>query len=201
MEIKREHSLKTSCDCGLCRKALFLQTSQSKIKTTSLCVMILKSLKQLKPLKDFYSMKEDIYDYVSDHWVVISQFSIFQKANWKKMLLDTFNHCSFIETGRAYGLRASFRLKDHKIKDDSSSVSVKTFDSSSSSQEVVEISQTLWSSFDSLVKQMNKNALLLESYGHTSHNIDCGFCSYYANSQLVSANGFEMFKGNVFNQN
>ncbi|KAL7719354.1 hypothetical protein QTN25_003075 [Entamoeba marina] len=131
-------------------------------------------------------MKEDIYDYVSDHWV--------------KMLLDTFNHCSFIETGRAYGLRASFRLKEHKIKDDSSSVSVKTFDSSSS-QEVVEISQTLWSSFDSLVKQMNKNALLLDSYGQTLNNNDCGFCSYYANSQLVSASKFEMFKGNVFNQN
>ncbi|ELP93282.1 hypothetical protein EIN_056570 [Entamoeba invadens IP1] len=106
-----------TCKCSLCKKVEFLKSSQNRVKTTALCVLILKSLKELKPEKEFYSMKQDIYDFVSEHWNCVSSFSIFKRQNYKKLLLDTFNHCSCIETGRNYGLRASFRLKEKKINE------------------------------------------------------------------------------------
>ena len=102
---------KKLCNCSLCKKVMFLKNNSNKIKTTTLCVLILKALKEIKPEKEFYSMRQDIYDFVSEHWSCVKGFSIFSKPNWKKMLLDTFNHCTHIETGRNYGLRASFRIK------------------------------------------------------------------------------------------
>lgn len=103
---------KKVCTCALCKKVMFLKNNSNKIKTTTLCVLILKALKEIKPEKEFFSMRQDIYDFVGEHWNCVKGFSIFSKPNWKKMLLDTFNHCTNIETGKNYGLRASFRIKN-----------------------------------------------------------------------------------------
>ena len=100
------------CKCALCKKMGCMRTNSHKIKTTTLCILILKTLKEMKPEKDFFSMKQDIYGFVNEHKACLAGFSLFAKPNWKKMLLDTFNHCTKIETGKGYGLRASFRLKE-----------------------------------------------------------------------------------------
>ena len=111
MEVNTQ-AVKKACNCSLCKKVMFLKNNSNKIKTTTLCVLILKALKEIKPEKEFYSMRQDIYDFVGEHWNCVKGFSIFSKPNWKKMLLDTFNHCTNIETGKNHGLRASFRIKN-----------------------------------------------------------------------------------------
>ena len=99
------------CKCSLCKRMGSMRMNSHKIKTTTLCILILKTLKEMKPEKEFFSMKQDIYGFVNEHKTCLLGFSLFTKPNWKKMLLDTFNHCTKIETGKGYGLRASFRLK------------------------------------------------------------------------------------------
>lgn len=114
---------KKTCNCTLCKKVMFLRNNSNKIKTTTLCVLILKALKEIKPEKEFYSMRQDIYDFVGEHWNCVRSFSIFTKPNWKKMLLDTFNHCTNIETGKNFGLRASFRIKNKQEENKSENIS------------------------------------------------------------------------------
>ena len=104
-------SVRTVCQCPLCKKGCFLMSTTCKMKGTAVCVLILKSLMYLKPEKSSYSMKEDIYDFIQHHWVYLREISMFKKSNWKKLVLDTFNHCTSIETGKVCGQRASFRLK------------------------------------------------------------------------------------------
>ena len=101
------------CKCSLCKRMGCMRSNSHKIKATTLCILILKTLKEMKPEKEYFSMKQDIYTFVSDHRSCLTGFSIFDKPNWKKMLLDTFNHCTKIETGKTVGLRASFRLKNN----------------------------------------------------------------------------------------
>ncbi|EDR28987.1 hypothetical protein EDI_180220 [Entamoeba dispar SAW760] len=108
------------CTCCLCKRVVLLRNGLKKIKTTDLCILILKSLKELKPEKEFYSMKQDIYEFVTEHWNCVKDFSVFTKPHWKKILLDTFNHCTNIETGKNFKLRASFRIRSKTANDNKS---------------------------------------------------------------------------------
>ncbi|KAL7718749.1 Uncharacterized protein QTN25_003707 [Entamoeba marina] len=105
------------CCCCLCRKSQFFQYQNPKIKTTRICILILKSLKSLHPLQEFFSMKDDIYNFIHDHWWLLERLSIFQKTNWKKSILDSFNHCTSIESGKdVNNKRGCYKLKlDNKL--------------------------------------------------------------------------------------
>ncbi|KAL7712575.1 Uncharacterized protein QTN25_009752 [Entamoeba marina] len=101
------------CYCCLCKKTQFFQVPNPKIKTTRLCVLILKSLKCLQPTQDFFSLKTDIYNFIYDHWHLLEKLKLFQKTQWRKSILDAFNHCSLIESGKdANHNRGFYRLKE-----------------------------------------------------------------------------------------
>ncbi|BFU20384.1 hypothetical protein KM1_130570 [Entamoeba histolytica HM-3:IMSS] len=117
---ERKFESQYCCTCCLCKRVVLLTNGIKKIKTTDLCILILKSLKELKPEKEFYSMKQDIYEFVNEHWNCLKHFSVFTKPHWKKILLDTFNHCTNIETGKNFKLRASFRIRSKTSNDNKS---------------------------------------------------------------------------------
>ncbi|KAL7717037.1 Uncharacterized protein QTN25_005629 [Entamoeba marina] len=105
------------CYCCLCRKSQFFQYQNPKIKNTRVCILILKSLKSLNPHQDYFSMKDDIYNFIYDHWWLLEKVGIFKKIQWKKSILDAFNHCSSIESGKEVNNKRGFyRLKiDNKL--------------------------------------------------------------------------------------
>ena len=103
--------LKCQCECLLCKKITI--TTMPKIKTTRLCVLILKSLKYLKPELEYYSLKNDINSYIMDHWDLLSKLNQFKNGNWRKSLLDAFNHCNKIESGKEVcHNRGYYRLRE-----------------------------------------------------------------------------------------
>ena len=89
--------IQLNCYCDICKKRQFFLVPNPKIKTTRLCVLILRSLHCLKPTTEFFQIKTDIYDFITDHWELLSKLKIFQSSNWKNgqcfWILDskTFN--------------------------------------------------------------------------------------------------------------
>lgn len=103
----------TTCTCCLCEK--ILHETEPIIKTTRLCILILKSLKQLKPTNEYFSLKHDINGFITDHWTLLSKLRQFQNTNWRKSLLDAFNHCNQIESGKEVcHNRGYYRLREMK---------------------------------------------------------------------------------------
>ncbi|EMD44524.1 Hypothetical protein EHI5A_029860 [Entamoeba histolytica KU27] len=102
------------CHCLLCQKSEISEGQDLKMKTTKLCVMILKSLKLLKPENEFFSLKNDIKEFITNHWPILSKLKQFKTPNWRKALLDAFNHCNLIESGKdVCHNRGYYKLKDH----------------------------------------------------------------------------------------
>ncbi|KAL7722303.1 Uncharacterized protein QTN25_001050 [Entamoeba marina] len=103
------------CDCPMCKKTSFFNSSSPKIKTTKLCVLILQSLQFLKPMNEYFSLKNDINAFITNHWNLLTKLKQFQAKNWRKALLDAFNHCSLIESGKdVFHNRGYYRLKQNK---------------------------------------------------------------------------------------
>ena len=103
-------NIQLTCSCFLCKKLTISPTP--KIKTTTLCVLILKSLRKLKPELEYYSLKNDINGYITDHWNLLTKLNQFRNTNWRKSLLDAFNHCNKIESGKQVcHNRGYYRLK------------------------------------------------------------------------------------------
>ena len=171
-----------NCNCCLCKKVSFLKNNSNKIKTTTLCVLILKALGEIKPEKEFYSMRQDIYDFVGEHWNCVKNFSIFTKPNWKKMLLDTFNHCTNIETGKNYGLRASFRIKnkqDENTKSESFSESKNNeiYNDKSVARSVM-IDRNSNENYNANSSEMFNDHNLFENYDEMNTNNSMNYDSY-----------------------
>ena len=100
------------CRCTLCHVFETKARSIETMKTTKLCVLILQSLMHLKPEKEFYSVKKDVTTFIDDHWALLSRLRQFQIPKWKKCILDAFNHCAVIESGKDLTQkRGMYRLK------------------------------------------------------------------------------------------
>ena len=188
------------CHCALCQKGWFLQSCGCRIQMTELCLLILKSLMQLKPEKQFYSMKDDINDFVSNHWCYVCNFPIFQKKRWKKMLLDTFNHCKAIDNGKEFGMRASFRIKNYK-KDDSLSSEMQVPSneyvfanevSIEKPNEMKQINQEMTESFTELINELTKSSQLLKALEIVDLK-NVGLYECFSSSQQRHCHKFEKF--------
>ncbi|ELP89473.1 hypothetical protein EIN_391080 [Entamoeba invadens IP1] len=109
------------CSCCLCQKSRLFQLANPKIKTTKLCVLILKSLKMLHPELECFSIKTDIADFIKDHWGLLIKLKLFQSVQYKKSLLDALNHCPQIECGKDFCHdRGYYRLKEGSSAKDKS---------------------------------------------------------------------------------
>ena len=87
------------------------------MKTTSICVLIMKSLHKFFPEEEFFSLSKDIMVFITHHWKILSTQKQFQKENWRKGILDSFNHCPAIESGIEHlNKRGFYRLKPIEIK-------------------------------------------------------------------------------------
>ena len=101
------------CNCCLCEK--ISHETEPIMKTTRLCILILKSLQTLKPTNEYFSLKHDINGFITDHWAHLSKLRQFQNSNWRKSLLDAFNHCNQIESGKEVcHNRGFYKLRDMK---------------------------------------------------------------------------------------
>ena len=102
------------CSCFLCQKSRLFEISNPKIKTTQLCILILKSLKNLYPELECFSIKLHINDFIKNHWSLLEKLKIFQSNQWKKSILDALNHCPSIECGKDFCHdRGYYRLKEN----------------------------------------------------------------------------------------
>ena len=102
------------CDCYLCQKGKMFDLQSPKIKTTKLCVMILKSLQEMFPDLTCFSIKLHINDFIKQHWEILSKLKIFQSEHWRKSILDALNHCPLIECGKDFCHdRGYYRLKEN----------------------------------------------------------------------------------------
>ncbi|ELP85405.1 hypothetical protein EIN_086870 [Entamoeba invadens IP1] len=88
------------CHCSLCQKKDVFQAEDPKMKTTKLCIIILKSLKEMHPDVEFFSLKNDINVFIKNHWALLSNLPLFKTNHYRKALLDAFNHCQMIESGK-----------------------------------------------------------------------------------------------------
>ena len=89
-----------NCECSLCLGKHKL--TQTTIKTTKLCKIILLSIMSIKPNIEFYSLKQDIHPFITKHLMKLKHLKQFQQKNWKKSILDAFNHSTGIESGKTY---------------------------------------------------------------------------------------------------
>ena len=126
-----------NCYCTICKKRQFFLVPNPKIKTTRLCVLILRSL---------HCLKTDIYTFITDHWELLGKLKLFQSPNWKKAILDAFNHCSQIESGKnqCFG-RGYYNLKHEE----------------NNLAEKIEIKTELYQQYEQLQESIQKNITLL----------------------------------------
>ncbi|EDR24714.1 hypothetical protein EDI_235160 [Entamoeba dispar SAW760] len=121
------HDVQFTCYCSICKKQQYFLVPNPKIKTTRLCVLILSSLRCLKPLNEYFQLKTDIYDFITDHWHLLGRLKLFQQQNWKKAILDAFNHCPQIESGKDKSVgRGFYKLKNKYDNNASEKVELKT---------------------------------------------------------------------------
>ncbi|ELP90001.1 hypothetical protein EIN_403150 [Entamoeba invadens IP1] len=105
------------CTCSLCQSQDTFLMDDPKVKTTRLCVLILKSLKDLKPSVEYFSLRADINVFIEDHWKLLSKLKLFKSPNYRKALLDAFNHCNLIESGKStVHNRGFYKLRETKAK-------------------------------------------------------------------------------------
>ncbi|KAL7712218.1 H15 domain-containing protein [Entamoeba marina] len=111
----KTEEIQSRCECCMCKKINFFNSTSPRIKTTRLCVLILQSLQSLKPSNEYFSLKNDINAFINDHWDLLVKLKQFQNSHWRKALLDAFNHCSLIESGKdVFHNRGYYRLKQNK---------------------------------------------------------------------------------------
>ena len=111
-EIEEENNeIIVECNCVVCRH--LSKESVTSIKTTNLCTLILKALHKRHPETEYFTLRTDINEFISEHWDLLIHFKQFQQQNWRKALLDAFNHCSTIESGKGIGQRGLYRLKQN----------------------------------------------------------------------------------------
>ncbi|EDR27355.1 hypothetical protein EDI_129820 [Entamoeba dispar SAW760] len=143
------------CLCCICEQEVTL-LKENKLKTTKLCILILRSLKKLHPMNDYFSLKKDIYLFIKNHWNILGKIKLFQKPNWKKCILDALNHCSSIESGKdVFHYRGYYRLCDEK------SIPTKEI-----LFEKDKIKEDLFNSIDVLSRQIETNIKLLNLLYH-----------------------------------
>ncbi|GAB1225449.1 hypothetical protein ENUP19_0252G0089 [Entamoeba nuttalli] len=169
------------CYCYLCQKSKMFEITNPKIKTTKLCVLILRSLKMLHPEMECYSIKTDINEFIQSHWgmlinllltIIISDtkdnkrketemkrkrlISIVQTAQWKKAILDALNHCPLIECGKDFCHdRGYYRLKDNETTEKREEISNPPFHILHHKNSKQNISQELYSCYDDLQRQLS----------------------------------------------
>ncbi|EDR23264.1 hypothetical protein EDI_122010 [Entamoeba dispar SAW760] len=144
------------CPCTICRKVGFFSSEKPKIKTTRLCVLILQSLKEIKPLQDYFNLKDDVYLFIQQHWNILSNITIFKKQNWKKSILDAFNHCPQIKSGKElFNNIGYYKLKDGIIT------------SISDDTEILEtMNSIVMASIQNVINQLYNNLLILNKFGN-----------------------------------
>ncbi|ELP90772.1 hypothetical protein EIN_026210 [Entamoeba invadens IP1] len=145
-------SRKSLCGCCICRKSGYFNVPSPKIKNTRLCVLILQALKEISPIPDYFNLKNDIYVFVEDHWDILYRLPILQKQNWKKALLDAFNHCTYIESGKdLFRNRGYYRLKTEKVV--------------SEDEDMENMKVVVSMSIKHLRDQLNNNISVLQKFG------------------------------------
>ncbi|KAL7718517.1 Homologous-pairing protein 2 winged helix domain-containing protein [Entamoeba marina] len=183
-----------TCNCCICQKEQFFRTANPKIKTTRLAVLILKSLKMLKPEIEYYSLKGDILPYISSHLHLFSNLKIFRGPNFRKSLLDALNHSSLIESGReACHNRGYYRLRQN--------------DKSVQNEDKNAVVREMYSSFQLLEKEMNRSIFLYQllqeqkqlSHSWSDDSINLEETQYAVESKLTSLKNIEVFKTNLCN--
>ncbi|EDR22483.1 hypothetical protein EDI_203950 [Entamoeba dispar SAW760] len=125
------------CQCLICKKETFFQTKNPKMKTTRLVLLILKSLKVLKPQIEYYSLVKDILPFINDHLPLFQNLKIFQNGKWRKSILDALNHSAQVESGREVCKNRGF----YKIKEEENKVVIeknKIKDEMSNNLEILE---------------------------------------------------------------
>ena len=114
MKQKEYSETKRECNCLVCKT--LTRSQPSAIKTTKLCVLIMKVLQEREPEKEFFTLKTDVNEFISSHWSLLSKLRQFQQKNWRKCILDAFNHCTVIESGKdKFETRGIYRLKQNSF--------------------------------------------------------------------------------------
>ena len=109
------NQMNPKCHCDVCQ--LTMNGKHDQLKTTTICVTILKVLTKMKPEQEFFSLKTDIHPFIQSHWNKLIQMKQFQQKNWKKAILDAFNHCTMIESGKEqFEKRGLYKLKKSFFK-------------------------------------------------------------------------------------
>lgn len=106
-------SLKTElCDCMLCTRAAPLILSKCHTWAWIMRV-VFYSLRDRYPEKKFFSLKNDVYEYMMNHWGILG-LDRKPSANWHKQIQDMLSHSrNIFESGMAHFKQNGFwRLKD-----------------------------------------------------------------------------------------
>ncbi|EKE42774.1 hypothetical protein ENUP19_0260G0003 [Entamoeba nuttalli] len=114
MNIQEAGVIRCCCQCPICMKGTFFQTKNPKMKTTRLVLLILKSLKVLKPEIEYYSLVKDILPFINNHLQLFQNLKIFKNGKWRKSILDALNHSALVESGREVCKNRGF----YKLKED-----------------------------------------------------------------------------------
>ncbi|EDR22319.1 hypothetical protein EDI_076570 [Entamoeba dispar SAW760] len=104
------------CCCIICQKKSMFLVQNPKIKTTRFVVLILTSLKVLKPGVEYYSLTKDILPFVKDHMPLFTNLKIFKTGKWRKSILDALNHSLEVESGREVCKNRGFYKLKSEIK-------------------------------------------------------------------------------------
>lgn len=101
-----------SCDCMLCERGA--PTILSKCHTWAWIMrVVFYSLKERYPEKKFFSLKNDVYEYMMNHWNTLG-LDKKPSANWHKQIQDMLSHSrNIFESGMNHFRQNGFwRLKD-----------------------------------------------------------------------------------------
>ncbi|ELP91626.1 hypothetical protein EIN_205930 [Entamoeba invadens IP1] len=163
------------CNCALCRQFTLVQ-QVPKIKTTKLCVLILLSLQDLYNDKEYFSLKTDIFVFIKSHWDVLNKFKQFKQPNWKKAILDAFNHCTSIQSGKGvYKTRGFYKLKPEERMFGFEEFSEKT-----------QMKKDLIEAFTHLQEAIQKNALLFSEVQKKCRIVSADDYNYVLNTHNAS---------------
>ncbi|ELP84071.1 hypothetical protein EIN_212710 [Entamoeba invadens IP1] len=169
-----------ACPCSICKKAVLYTSTPQKIKTTKLCVMILNALKEVHPHIEYFSLKVDIFPFVTTHWRILSVFKQLRGSKWRKALLDAFNHCTLIQSGKGVCKTRGF----YKIKE----AEDQTVSSSEAS-----VRAELAESFRCVSVSLRRDVSLLNKVQFVRHVLSQDEHAFFFNSTVSSIAKFEAF--------
>ncbi|ELP85290.1 hypothetical protein EIN_085020 [Entamoeba invadens IP1] len=202
MEVK---TLNT-CTCYLCTKSN-TDTKMKEVKATTLCLWILKSLKQLNPDQEFFSFRFDVCNFVDLHSCVLKELTSKSRKTWKKNLLDALNRSDRVENGKDNFLgRGYYRLKKSNSSEESLSSIVlpqspthikevgKVVVKEQEEKEIIK--NTMIHNYDELVMSCYQSSLLAQSLCQSTKADHCTFGM--ANITLGSFNRAHHMRNVVF---